>query len=85
MPGQRAPGQKQVLTMMDEGFLRDIAAAMRRAGYSDRSKFIRDAIFEKLRKMNIAVDYSAAMAPTRLRIAEDAPEYGAKKKRKSKS
>ena len=65
MPGQRAPGQKQVLTMFDEDFLSEIADAMRRAGYSDRSKFIRDAVYDKLIKLGIRCNYKVAMAPDR--------------------
>ena len=51
--------------MMDERFLTEIARAMRRAGYSDRSKFIRDAVFEKLKRAGVIVDYEMAMAPPR--------------------
>ena len=90
MPGQRAPGQKQVLTMFDERFLAEIDAAMRRAGYSDRSKFIRDAVYEKLKTHGVHVNYTMAMAPTRVTqrrgsmrqsmgVNEQAPKYGSKK------
>lgn len=65
MPNQRAAGQKQIITLMDEKFLREIETGMARAGYSDRSKFIRDAVFEKLQKLGIACDYTLAMAPSR--------------------
>jgi Arc/MetJ-type ribon-helix-helix transcriptional regulator len=65
MPNQRAPGQKQVITLMDEEFVREIGDAMVKAGYSDRSAFIRDAVFEKLKAMNIHCDYTLAMAPPR--------------------
>lgn len=66
MPGQRAKGQKQVLTMFDEKFLSEIERSMRGVGYSDRSKFIRDAVFEKLQRAGIRVNYTLAMAPSRL-------------------
>lgn len=51
--------------MMDEDFLRDIERSLARAGYSDRSSFIRDAVFEKLATNGIRVDYQRALAPSR--------------------
>ncbi|MEI8342271.1 MAG: ribbon-helix-helix domain-containing protein [Verrucomicrobiota bacterium] len=65
MPNQRAAGQKQVITLMDESFVRRIESGMKMAGYSDRSKFIRDAVFEKLQRLGIPCDYTLAMAPSR--------------------
>jgi len=65
MPNQRAAGQKQIITLMDEHFVREIESGMAAAGYSDRSKFIRDAVFEKLQRLGIKCDYTIAMAPSR--------------------
>ena len=84
--------------MMDTEFLRQIAIAMSRAGYSDRSKFIRDAVYEKLLKLRIPVTYKLAMAPSRTRVMQvhsgsgnnyslnEEPKrlYGPKKKAKKK-
>jgi metal-responsive CopG/Arc/MetJ family transcriptional regulator len=83
--------------MMDEQFLRQIARAMAAAGYSDRSKFIRDATYEKLVKLRIPVSYRLAMAPTRAGVIqvhsgrgynyslnEEPPKYRIKKKGKKK-
>jgi hypothetical protein len=66
MPNQRAAGQKQIITLMDRNFLLEIEAGMTRAGYSDRSKFIRDAVFEKLQRLGIRCNYILAMAPSRV-------------------
>jgi hypothetical protein len=65
MPNQRAAGQKQVITLMDVNFVREIESGMAVAGYSDRSKFIRDAVFEKLQRLGVACNYVLAMAPPR--------------------
>ncbi len=70
MSGQRGPGQKPILVVFDVGFLRDIALAMK-GRYSDRSKFIRDAVYEKLVKLGIQTDYKRAMAPSRIRSVID--------------
>jgi Arc/MetJ-type ribon-helix-helix transcriptional regulator len=66
VPNVRGEGQKPVLIMMDEEFIDEIARNLARAGYSDRSSFVRDAVFEKLRRLGIKVDYSKALAPTRV-------------------
>lgn len=65
MPIKRPASQKQIITLMDENFLRRIESGMMTAGYSDRSKFIRDAVFEKLRRLDVACNYKLAMAPSR--------------------
>ena len=65
MTNQRAAGQKQIITLMDESFVHKIESGMAMAGYSDRSKFIRDAVFEKLKRLGIGCDYTLAMAPPR--------------------
>lgn len=70
MPNVRAEGQKPVLVMMDQDFLDEIARNLPRAGYSDRSSFIRDAVFEKLRRIGVKVAYIKALAPAR--VAEKA-------------
>jgi metal-responsive CopG/Arc/MetJ family transcriptional regulator len=98
MAGQRGPNQRQVLVMFDSSFLREVDRAFRKAGYSERSKFIRDAVFEKLRRMGIHCDYEAALAPMRVSIShssirnfgqnlhlnEEEPGYGSGKKGKKK-
>ena len=82
MPSKRAAGQRQVLIWMDEDFLGEIDQAMRNHGYSDRSKFIRDAVHEKLVSMNITVDYRLAMAPSR--AGKGGPKKAPKEKKSPK-
>lgn len=66
METKRAEGRKQVLTWWDEELLTKIQLGMRMAGYSDRSRFIRDAVVEKLQRLGIEVNPSLAAAPSRL-------------------
>jgi len=46
---QRAKGQKLLPIAVDEKFIEELDAGLARAGYRNRSQFIRDAIIEKLR------------------------------------
>ena len=52
-PGMRGEQQKAVILMMREDFLREIDEAYPKAGYADRASFIRDAVFEYLKKNGI--------------------------------
>jgi hypothetical protein len=65
MPNQRAPGQKQVLTMMKEEFLAEIDSATAKLGYSDRSALIRDAVYEKMERCGVKVPAQFKTAPPR--------------------
>lgn len=65
MPGQRAPGQKLVPVPMTQEFIDTIDAALPRLGYSDRAKFIRDAVYEKLNRMGQRVPVELSIAPGR--------------------
>jgi hypothetical protein len=66
MPNQRAPGQKLLPIAVDEKFLRELDAGLGRAGYRNRSQFIRDAIVEKLLRANIALPPDLALPPQRM-------------------
>jgi hypothetical protein len=66
MPNQRSQGQKQVLIWVDDEFLNKINQSMARAGYGDRSSFIRAAVYEKLVRLGIPVDPRFALAPSRV-------------------
>ena len=83
--------------MMDTEFVNEIARNLRRGGYSDRSAFIRDAVYEKLRRLGVNVAYVKALAPPRAHVIqahsgvghnyslnEDPPKYGSNRKKKSK-
>ena len=65
MPNQRAPGQKLVNVQMSGDFIRQINAAFPIMGYSDRAKFIRDAVYEKLEREGIKVPRWMVAAPSR--------------------
>ena len=83
---------------MDTEFVNEIARNLRRGGYSDRSAFIRDAVYEKLRRLGVNVAYVKALAPPRAHVIqvhsgvghnyslnEDPPKYRAAKNRKKRS
>jgi hypothetical protein len=65
MPNQRAEGQKMLPVMASKEFIRVLDNGLRRAGYSTRSQFIRDAIVEKLERAGIPVPGSLSLAPSR--------------------
>jgi Arc/MetJ-type ribon-helix-helix transcriptional regulator len=66
VPNQRAAGQKLLPIAVDEKFLRELDAGLARAGYRNRSQFVRDAIVEKLTRAGIAVPKELALPPHRL-------------------
>ena len=65
MPNQRAEGQKLLPVMASEEFIRALDQSLPRAGYSNRSQFVRDAILEKLIRARIAVPADLALSPSR--------------------
>jgi hypothetical protein len=66
MSNQRAPGQKLLPIAVDENFLRELDAGLVRAGYRNRSQFIRDAIIEKLMRVGISLPKELALPPHRI-------------------
>lgn len=66
VPNQRAAGQKLLPIAVDEKFLRELDAGLARAGYRNRSQFIRDAIVEKLTRAGIAMPKELALPPHRI-------------------
>lgn len=58
---------------VDEKFIRELDAGLTRAGYHNRSQFIRDAIVEKLKRAGVAMPPELAMPPNRMRKSGDAP------------
>jgi Arc/MetJ-type ribon-helix-helix transcriptional regulator len=66
VPNQRAPGQKLLPIAVDEKFLRELDAGLARAGYRNRSQFIRDAIVEKLKRAGVSLPAELAMPPHRI-------------------
>ncbi len=65
MPNVRGKDQKGVLVMMRESFLEEIDAALPKAGFSDRSKFIREAIYQRLRSLGFDIEPEEPTAPSR--------------------
>jgi Arc/MetJ-type ribon-helix-helix transcriptional regulator len=66
VPNQRAAGQKLLPIAVDEKFLRELDAGLARAGYRNRSQFVRDAIVEKLTRAGIALPKELALPPRRV-------------------
>lgn len=66
MSNQRAPGQKLLPIAVDENFLRELDAGLARAGYRNRSQFIRDAIIEKLMRVGVSLPKELALPPHRI-------------------
>lgn len=65
MPGIRSKGQKGVLLMMDEEFLDEIDKGFPQLGYSDRSTFIREAVYKALEEQGIKLPAILKAAPSR--------------------
>lgn len=73
VPNQRASGQKLLPIAVDEKFLRELDAGLTRAGYRNRSQFIRDAIIEKLKRAGVSLPRELALPPHRIGKAGAAP------------
>ena len=65
VPNQRAPGQKLMPIPVDEQFLKELDAGLTRAGYRNRSQFVRDAIVEKLKRAGITLPTDLSLPPQR--------------------
>jgi len=65
MPNVRAPGQKLLNFPAYEDFIKQIDEAVAKSGAGDRSKWIREAIVEKLESLGIRVPPHLASAPPR--------------------
>ena len=69
---QRAKGQKLLPIAVDEKFIEELDAGLARAGYRNRSQFIRDAIIEKLKRAGVVMPKELAFPPPRMRKGADA-------------
>ena len=65
MPPVRSKSQKSVLLWLDENFLSEIDRAFPLLGYSDRSTFIREAVYEALEEHGIKLPAAFKAAPSR--------------------
>lgn len=63
---------------MRRDFLEEVDQCLKEAGYSERSRFIRDAVIEKLARMGHLIPAAHAAAPARVRLtsAYDAQVVG---------
>lgn len=61
----RSEDQKPLTFMVKAAFLDEINQACTIAGYSDRSQFIRDAVFAEIERLGIAVPKALKAAPSR--------------------
>ncbi len=76
MPNRRAPGQKLLPVPVDAEFQRELESGLARAGYRNRSQFVRDAIVEKLTRAGIVLPKELAFPPNRYpRVAKTAVPY----------
>lgn len=74
MPNQRGPGQKLMPVPVDNQFLRELHSGMKRAGYHNRSQFVRDAIVEKLKRAGFSIPKDLAVPRSRGGKMESTPK-----------
>jgi hypothetical protein len=55
MPNKRAPNQKLIAFSVDAEFERSLERCLQRCGITNKSQFIRDAIYEKLSRLGMEV------------------------------
>jgi hypothetical protein len=65
MSNQRSAGQVLVNLWLNEEFLDEISRGMRVARCSERAKFIREAVYEKLERLGMSIPAEIMMAPPR--------------------
>jgi hypothetical protein len=75
MPNIRGAGQKPVLIFMHEEFIAQIDIRLPGMGYSDRAKFIRDAVYEKLERESPGVLRELSLSPNRVGKGGSAKKY----------
>jgi hypothetical protein len=65
VPNKRAKGQKLVGIPMDIEFIKEMDACAKAKGYSDRSKFVREAVYEKMEDLGCHIVRQVSEAPPR--------------------
>jgi hypothetical protein len=65
MPNKRAPNQKLIAFPVDAEFERSLEKCLRAHGITNKSQFIRDAIYEKLSRLGMEVPAALKEAPVR--------------------
>jgi hypothetical protein len=61
----RSPGQKLIPVPASDQFILRLKTGIKKAGFTNRSQFIRDAVVEKLERHGIKVPASMASPPQR--------------------
>ena len=61
----RSEDQRPLTFMVKDDFLKEINHACEVGGYSDRSQFIRDAVFEAMERLGMKVAKAIKAAPSR--------------------
>lgn len=61
----RSDDQRPLTFMVKEAFLEEITRACEVGGYSDRSQFIRDAVYEAMERLGMSVPKAIKAAPSR--------------------
>jgi hypothetical protein len=65
MPNKRAPNQKLIAFPVDAEFERSLEKCLESRGITNKSQFIRDAIYEKLARLGMEVPRELKEAPVR--------------------
>jgi hypothetical protein len=65
VPNQRAQGQRHIPILMSEDFLLAIADGMKLTGHTERARFVRDAVYEKLLGLGMKLPIAISKAPGR--------------------
>jgi len=65
MPNKRAPNQKLIAFPVDADFERSLEKCLHACGITNKSQFIRDAIYEKLSRLGMNVPASLKEPPVR--------------------
>ncbi|PYK99353.1 MAG: hypothetical protein DME19_08845 [Verrucomicrobia bacterium] len=65
LPNKRAPNQKLIAFPVDAEFERSLEACLHACGITNKSQFIRDAIYEKLSRLGMKVPASLKEPPVR--------------------
>ena len=66
LPVVARDGQKQIGLFLKVEFLEEIDASLPRLGYSDRSTFIREAVFRELEREGVKIAAHLKEAPSRV-------------------
>ena len=65
MAGKRSDNQKGILVYMDEDFLKEIDRIYPREGYSDRTTFIKQSVYEMIHGLGIKLPAHLKASPSR--------------------